>query len=1020
MFMRYKGMNISLKRILIFLLVFALSFGAAAQSNKNKKSKQQKKKTQTTAVAPKKKTQTTAVAPAVKDTSGIAAANAWADKQMKHLSLEERAAQLLFVRVPTSMKKKQQREFEKYFTHYRVGGVCFFKGSSTNQLNLTKRFQQLSHIPLLVTIDAEWGLGMRLTDCYSFPRQMLMGALSNNNDTLISLFGEEVGRQCRNMGIHINFAPVCDINNNPKNPVIGCRSFGENKKRVARKSLFYARAMQKYGIIAVAKHFPGHGDTDVDSHLDLPNIKHSAAYIDSVDLFPFRHLVNNGIRGMMVAHLQVNALDNRPNLPSSLSERIVLPLLRKAMKFDGLVFTDGIDMNAVSRNYKDGEGAILALRAGNDVILLPIDVKKTLDAIVDEAKRDTAFARIVDDRCHRILREKYRCGLHKLNLDKLSVPTSKDRERCVQIAERIAQKALTLVYNDYALPLRREQPVVNIAVGNSDTAVTYLDSALTHRIRASKTVVIHLFANVSSANNYGVSRETIRLINQISDIDSVTSILVIYGSPYILESFPNPTPKNPKSVSDIATTAVDMTLGTRHGPSAIIMAYQHHSAPIKVVPTVLYGEKPFEGKLPVTVGGYREGTSLKPRPRPAESPYAKLRQAGMDERCFVRIDSIARAGITAHAYPGCEILVAKDGKIVYNRCYGRQTYDAKSPAIDTNTVFDLASLTKVSATNLAVMMLVDKGKIKLDDKLSTYLPYLKHSNKKNITVRQVLSHCAGLKAFDSYWKQALKDNNLYTGKEPPEGYIAVGANTYVSPKLREQVMEQITQSDVTKKAKYVYSDLGFILLADLVEHVSGQSIDVFMQQHFYGPMKLKNTTFQPLQHHIPLSRIAPTENNSDFRKQQIHGYVHDPNAAALGGIAGHAGLFSTAGDLFKLYQMMLDQGTYKGHQYISAATFNTFNSRHFADKGNRRALGFDKPLISGISTHIASVASQRSFGHTGFTGIMVWVDPEYNLIYLFLSNRVYPSATPNKLSSMNIRTNIQSLIYQSMGVKKQK
>ncbi len=321
------------------------------------------------------------------------AADRYADKKMKHLSLEEKVAQLMFVRAPLSFKNKKLRhEFEKNFSKLGVGGICFFKGTATEQIERTKRYQHLSDIPLLVTIDAEWGLGMRLTDCYSFPRQMLMGALSRTNDTLIERFGEEVGRQCSKMGIHINFAPVCDINNNPLNPVIGCRSFGENKKRVARKSAFYARGMQRAGTIAVGKHFPGHGDTDVDSHLDLPVINHTKAYIDSIDLFPFQHLADNGIRGMMVAHLQVNAIDDRPNMPSSLSERIVLPILRQQMAFDGLVFTDGIDMKAVSNNYKDGEGAIRAIRAGSDVILLPIDVVKTIDAVVAEAKRDPAAA----------------------------------------------------------------------------------------------------------------------------------------------------------------------------------------------------------------------------------------------------------------------------------------------------------------------------------------------------------------------------------------------------------------------------------------------------------------------------------------------------------------------------------------------------------------------------------------------------------------------------------------------------
>ena len=933
----------------------------------------------------------------IKDTCGMAAANTWADKKMKHLSLDEKVAQLMFVRVPQTMNKKQQHEFEKNFTKRGVGGVCFFKGTAATQLELTKRYQNLSDIPLLITIDGEWGLGMRLTDCYSFPRQMLMGALSYSNDTLISLFGYEVGQQCHKMGITINFAPVCDINNNPQNPVIGYRSFGENKKRVARKSSLYAKALQDAGVIAVGKHFPGHGDTDVDSHLDIPVISHTKAYIDSVDLFPFKHLVNTGIRGIMIGHLQVNAYDNRPNMPSSLSERIVKPLLRDEMKFDGLVFTDGIDMKAVSNNYENGEGAIRAIRAGADVILLPIDVEKTIDAVVNEAKRNPDFEKIINDRCHRILREKYRCGLNELNLENLSTPTKADEQRCQNITRKMASKALTLVHNeDYALPLAKNKNFVSVSI-NGNNPTTKLDAQLIARIRQSGTVVMSLYANLSSTSNFGVSKESLNLINNIAGLDSIKSVLIIYGSPYILESF-------------------QITNATKL-PSAIVVAYQNMPEIIDAVPAALYGESSFEGKLPVSVGCYPEGTSLKATPRPKPTYYDALKQAGMNVACFHKIDTIALNGIKQKAYPGCQILVAKDGKVVYNRCYGRQTYDDNAPLMDTNTVYDLASLTKVTATNLAVMKLVDAGKISLDDKLSRYLPYLKHTNKKNITVKQALSHFARLKAFDAYWKGSTEDGSLYVGDNPPEGVTAIGENIYIKNSYRKNLLVQIAGSKLEKQQKYLYSDLGFILLADLVQHVSGQSIDIFTQQQFYEPLNMKNTCYQPLQHGIKIDRIAPTEYDKSFRNQQLRGYVHDPNAAAMGGIAGHAGLFSTANDLFRIYQMMLDSGRYDSHQYISAKTFNTFNSRHFADKGNRRALGFDKPFINGRSTNVAPQASQSSFGHTGFTGIMVWVDPQYNLIYIFLSNRVYPSASPNKLSSMNIRTDIQELIYKSIGVK---
>lgn len=980
-------MNTFLKKALCLLLIVTTAGCASAQNNRTKKQK-------TSSTKQTASEQFRSIRP---DTTGMADAIKWADKKMKHLSLEEKVGQLMFVRVPTTMTKKQQRAFEKNFSHHKVGGICFFKGTAATQVERTRRYQKMSDIPLMVTIDGEWGLGMRLTDCYSFPRQMLMGALSPANDTLIEHFGDEVGRQCRKMGIHVNFAPVCDINSNPRNPVIGYRSFGENKVRVARKSSIYTRSLQRKGIIAVGKHFPGHGDTDVDSHLDLPVITHTKAYIDSVDLFPFRRLVREGIRGMMIAHLQVNALDNRRNMPSSLSEKIITPLLRDEMKFDGLIFTDGIDMKAISKNYKDGEGAIRALRAGCDVILLPIDVEKTIDVIISEARRDPQFVKTIDEHCHRILREKYRSGLDNLNVDKLSVPTSADNRRCEIISRQMARKALTLVYDEGdVLPLGNDEQVVNVIVGSSDSAITSVTDNLRQQITDAGKVVISLFGTAGSANNYGVSKETIALVNEIVQTEGVKSVLVIYGSPYILESFPAKSGKL---------------------PTAIIVAYQNMKEVRDCVPDALLGITPLVGVLPVTTGGFREGTSLRPHSNPKHDPYEKVKLAGMDEHCFQKIDSIALNGIAQKAYPGCQILVAKDGNIVYNRCYGRQTYNVNSTPMDTNTVYDLASLTKVTATNLAVMKLVDSGKIKLDDKLSKYLPYLKHTNKSKITVEQALSHFARLKAFDAYWKDAVGSDAIYTGTTPPNNYVAIGENVYIDKDYRSSLLNKIAKSDLEKKHKYIYSDLGFILLADLVEHVSGQTVDIFMEKHFYSPLGLRSTCYQPLQHGIELARIAPTEQDDLFRKQLLRGYVHDPNAAAMGGVAGHAGLFSTANDLAVLYQMMLDSGRYNGTQYVSAETFCTFNRRHFSQQGNRRALGFDKPFINGRSTHISHRASQSSFGHTGFTGTMVWVDPQYNLVYIFLSNRVHPSSTPNKLANMNIRTDIQDLIYKSLGAK---
>lgn len=915
----------------------------------------------------------------------------WVDSVMSTFTLDQKIGQLLMVRVPTNMKSKDAKSFEKVLTDYHVGGVCFFAGTATQQLQQTVRYQRLAEFPLFVSIDGEWGLGMRLTDQYSFPRQMMMGALSPANDTLVTLMGNEVGRQCAMMGIHINFAPVADLNSNPSNPVIGARSFGEDRRRVADKCVLYAKALQNNGVMAVAKHFPGHGDTETDSHVGLPVINHSKSYIDSVDVYPFRRLVRNGVRGVMVAHLQVNAYDGRPNTPSTTSEAIVNQLLRKQLGFNGLIFTDGMDMGAITKTFGKGEGELAALLAGVDVLLLPSDVSETVRIIRQRAEDDADFARLIDLKCRNVLREKYRSGLHRMDLDRLTVPTQTDRRRCDDITARIAAKALTLVRNEgNVLPLKPSDKVCFLAVGNCDTAVRTLDSRVVDRIARADKVVVCLHARCTPSKNYGVSAETLDLIRQISAFNPRTA-LVVYGSPYILKDF------QPSSSSAAVASQNPV-------PAAIVVAYQDLGVVCRSVETVLRSGAPIEGCLPVTVKGYGPGLATKAVPPPPD-PYAAVKAAGMDASKFRLIDSIALMGIEQRAYPGCQILVAKGGRVVYNRCYGRQTYDESSPAVDTNTVYDLASLTKVTATTFAVMRLVDAGKLGLDDELSRYLPYLKHTNKKHITVRQALSHIARLKAFDAYYKKV------------PEGCgnISVDPSAASCEECRRQMMELVARSNLEKETKYLYSDLGFMLLADVVRVVSGQSLDLFMSQQFYKPMGMTSTTFCPRLHGMDTNRIAPTERDTYYRHRLLRGEVHDQNAAAMGGVSGHAGLFSTASDLNRLYQMMLSGGTFQGRRYLSQEVLDTFNRRYYADKGNRRSLGYDKPFIHGASTHCAPEASQQSFGHTGFTGTMVWVDPQYDLVYIFLSNRVHPDSSPNRLASLNIRTDIQSLIYQSMG-----
>ena len=727
-------------------------------------------------------------------------ATAWVDSVMTRLSLEQRIAQLMVVRVPLDMNDRQAAAFSQEMNGYGVGGVCFFVGTADRQATMTRMFQNDARVPLLVCIDGEWGLGMRLKDMYSFPRNAEFGKLSPKDDSIVYRMGEEIGRQCREMGIHINFAPVVDINSNPKNPVIGTRSFGTDRERVSQLGIMYALGQQSQGVMAVAKHFPGHGDTDADSHFELPVINHTTDYIDTIDTYPFKRLIDAGVGGIMVAHLQVNALD--PTKPSSLSPVIVTDLLKKKLGFDGLVITDGIDMKGVTNSYSGGDAELLAMLAGNDIILLPPDVPQSIEKIKAAAKANDTVRALVDYHCRRVLKAKYQ----------------------------------------YVMPHIKEE--------------------------------IH--------------------------------------------------------VPDESHTAV------------------------------------------------------------CQSIVEDLRFA--TDR---RIDSLVQRGIDAHAMPGCQIVVMHNGRVVLDRAYGNLTYDEGSTEVDSYTLYDVASLTKVCATTLAIMKLVDEGEISISDRLSKYLPYLKGTNKERITIKEAMSHQARLKAFDAYWQRTSN---------------------------RDSILQLVAESELNDNDAYCYSDLGFMLLSDLVLRVTGQPLDEYVSEQFYEPMGLQFTLFNPMKkgdgaEGFVWAEIAPTERDTvrvrpDALQGYIWGSVHDPNAYAMGGVSGHAGLFSTAREVALLMQMLLDGGTCDGQRYLKKKTIENFTRRHYADRGNRRALGFDKQLFNPSKNGQACPeATQASYGHTGFTGTMLWVDPEYELVYVFLSNRVHPSSASNRLAQMNIRTDIQSVIY---------
>ncbi len=667
----------------------------------------------------------------------------WVNATLDSLSIEEKIAQLIVIRSYSERETAYYDTIAKQITKYNIGGVCFFKGSPTSEADVTNYYQRIAKIPLLISIDGEWGLAMRLDSTVSFPRQMTLGAMAK--DDLIYKLGCEIARQCKLVGIHINFAPDADINSNPKNPVINSRSFGEDKIKVARKSVAYMKGMQECGLITSAKHFPGHGDTDSDSHLKLPTINHSRETIDTLDLYPFKELIKNGLNGMMVAHLYIPSLDSIKNTPSTLSKTIVTDLLKNELGFKGLIFTDALEMKGVIGNNKKGEVEVKALQAGNDVLLLPENIDAAIKAIKTAIDSNLISLDDLNNKCRKVLSYKYDMGLSKyvpVNTDNLYQKLNNRNSEL--LCTEIYRDAITLVKNENKiLPIHNIEKynIAALSIGDETrnnfqktlglySKVQYYNisrdfnekqiESLIKEISKHELVIIGLHnTNSLIEKNYGITKQTIELIEKLSKKTQV--VLDIFGYPYTLSLF------NDKNIQ------------------AIIISYQDKPEAQSISAQIIFGGSEAKGSLPVTINEkYPLNHSLKIKTN--RLAYVMPEEINLDNELLNKIDKLALKGIEEKAYPGCQILVAKDGKVFYQKSFGTQTYTDNTPVTNDN-LYDLASVTKVAATTLAMMKLYQQGKIDIDKKLSDYLKYLKHSNKKDITIRKVMTHQARLKPW---------------------------------------------------------------------------------------------------------------------------------------------------------------------------------------------------------------------------------------------------------------------------------
>ncbi len=950
----------------------------------------------------------------------------WVEQKLSDMTLKEKIGQLFIHTVALQNTQQNRKNIQNAVKEYKVGGLLFSGGKLVDQINLTNYAQEMAEIPLMLTFDGEWGLAMRLKEAPSFPRNRVLGCIQDN--TLLYEYGKEVARQFREIGVHVNFAPVADVDNNPQNPVINTRSFGGDPQNVAAKVIAYSQGLEEGGVLSVSKHFPGHGDTNVDSHKALPVLNFTRERLDSVELYPFRKAVNVGLGGMMVGHLEVPAISKKT---ASLSTE-VMDLLKKEMGFQGLVFTDALEMKGVSNNL---DVCARALIAGNDMLLAPRNLKRELDGVMNAIKKGLLTEEQITEKCRKVLTFKYALGLNRKQFIQLSgLEQRLNRPETQDLKNRLQKAAVTVASNAAGiLPLEmtlKGTAILNI--GKPSEGKPFYNQL--KRFLSVDYVQANADSLVTLRKRLG-NYERIIVAFHTEKYDAFSSLLNTLAE------------KKPMVYVYLTPLRRMHNKGAAwKKASAVILGHANDEVVQKYVADALVGKVIPEGRLSVEVEGFLrpgDGVTLG-----KESPKVyRPQDYGLNASVLNKIDDIALEGIKAKAYPGCQIVILKDGAPVYDKCFGTLTYES-SPKVAPDHLYDIASLTKTTATLLAVMKLYDEGKFGLTDKISKYVPVLQGTSKGRITVEELLLHQSGLPAFWPFYREAIDDSSyvgaLYKGKPDANhrmqvdrrlyvvnsfGYkseyvssvrsddypLQISDSLYVSPSFPKRMLEMIASDEIPlRDRRYRYSCLNFMLLKEMVEKISGEPLDVFLNREFFVPMGMEHTLYKPLER-FKKEQIVPTIKKDYLRnRMMLQGYVHDEIAAFMGGVSGNAGLFSNARDVAKVYQMLIDGGMYNGKRFFSLETCNLFMTK--TSRISRRGLGFDKPdRLNPEKGPCAEEAPAEVVGHTGFTGTCAWADPKNNLVFVFLSNRVYPRPFDHKsLMSLNIRPRIQQVMYQAL------
>ena len=912
----------------------------------------------------------------------------WVESTLQRLTLEEKVAQLIVVWTPgnySSHESPRWQDLERLVVGRKLGGFVFSVGDVYEYAVQANKLQRLSDIPLLFAADLEYGPAMRIRGGTRFPHAMAIGATRNLRYAYD--VGKATAEEARSLGILQNYAPVADVNNNPKNPVINIRSFGDDVKLVSGMVSAFVKGTQDAGVIATVKHYPGHGDTDVDTHLGLPTINYNRERFEKIELAPFREAFHAGVLSVMVGHISAPAFDSISGIPATVSPHIATALLRDQEGFQGLVVTDALGMKGISSKYAPAEAAIMALEAGNDLLLMPVDADVAIDAIVGAVKRGEISNERINASVRKILQYKKWAGLDTNRYVDIEKVYDAVGSRSHQLlAKEIERKAVTVLGNKNSiLPFSKSgtKTILDLAIadvedpaigkgfnaelmeryGNIDftkidprsNAMEY-DAALA-KVAQADIVLIQLQYFVRSGEMTGfLSKEVKEFITKVLAKEK-PCVAISFGNPYLIMDFPR----------------VD----------AYVCTYGGGDVSEEAAAQIIFGEESATGKLPIAIPGvYQFGDGVE---------YAKqtLREgrpeeAGFNSKMLSKVDDIVVQAISDSAFPGAVLLVAKDGIVVHTEAYGAYTYEPSSKLVDNTTMYDLASVTKVTSTTSAVMRLYDEGKVKLDDPIVKYIPAFGQKGKEKITIYNLMVHNSGLPA----WK------TFYTFCSDPQC-----------------VLDSIFSTELIYKTgdSSVYSDLGLITMGKVIEKVTGSTLDKYVDSVFFKPLGMKNTMYNPPARLIP--HIAPTEVDNYWKKTgvAVRGRVHDENAATLGGVSGHAGLFSTASDLAILLQMELNGGTYGGQRYLKEETIRLFTKRQF--EKSTRGIGWDTKSLKGYS-FVGPQFSEKSFIHTGFTGTSVAVDPTRNLIVVFLTNRVYPTRNNSKL--FEVRPKVHTAVINAL------